>query len=73
MYLRPMAHNLADAGVRVPAGFLLGNHVHIVAVAEHNDSLSVLLRRLRGRYAQMRCSRSRVERPGPAEKDRSQA
>ena len=44
MYLRPMAHNLADAGVRVPAWFLLGNHVHIVAVAEHNDSLSVLLR-----------------------------
>ena len=52
-YLRLMAHNLADAGVRVLAWCLMGNHVHIVAVAEHNDSLSVLLRRVHGRYAQM--------------------
>jgi REP element-mobilizing transposase RayT len=52
-YLRLMAHNLADAGVRVLAWCLMGNHIHIVAVAEHNDSLSVLLRRVHGRYAQM--------------------
>ena len=32
---------------------LMSNHVHLVAVAEHNDSFSVLLRRVHGRYAQM--------------------
>ena len=41
-YLRLMAHNLADAGVRVLAWCLMGNHVHLVAVAEHNDSYSAL-------------------------------
>ena len=43
-YLRLKAHNLADAGVRVLAWCLMGNHIHIVEIAEHNDSLSVLLR-----------------------------
>src|ERR1035438_8599520 len=63
-YLRLMAPNLADAGVRVLAWCLMGNHVYLVAVAEQNDSRSVLLWRVHGRYAQIRCSRSRVERSG---------
>jgi putative transposase len=52
-YLRLMAYNLADAGVRLLAWCLMSNHVHLVAVAEQEDSLSVLFRRLHGRYAQM--------------------
>jgi putative transposase len=72
-YLRLIAHNLAAAGVRVLTWCLIGNHVHIVAVAEHNGSLSVLLRRVHGRYAQIRCSRSRIERSDPAEGSRNQA
>ena len=72
-YLRPMAHNLADAGVRVLAWYLMGNHVHLVAVAEHSDSFSVLLQRVHGRYAQIRCSRSRVEWSDSAEESKNQA
>jgi putative transposase len=52
-YLRLMAHNLEDAGGRILAWCLMTNHVHFVAVAEREDSLSVLLRRVHGRYAQM--------------------
>ena len=29
------------------------NHIHLIAVPEHQDSLAVLLRRTHGRYAQM--------------------
>jgi len=52
-YLRLMAHNLEDAGVRILAWCLMTNHIHLVAIAERADSLSVLLRRVHGRYAQM--------------------
>ena len=45
-YLRLLAQNLAEAGARVLAWCLMSNHVHLVAVAEHNDSFSVLLRRV---------------------------
>jgi putative transposase len=72
-YLRLLAHNLADAGVRVLAWYLMGNHVHLVAVAEHSDSFSVLLQRVHGRYAQIRCSRSRVEWSDSAEESKNQA
>ena len=50
-YLRLLAQNLAEAGARVLAWCLMSNHVHLVAVAEHNDSFTVLLRRVHGRYA----------------------
>lgn len=52
-YLKLMSQNLEDAGVRVLAWCLMKNHVHFVAVAERDDSLSVLWRRVHGRYAQM--------------------
>ena len=52
-YLRLMSQNLEDAGVRILAWCLMSNHVHFVAVAERDDSLSVLMRRVHGRYAQM--------------------
>ena len=52
-YLKLMAHNLEDAGVRVLAWCLMSNHVHFVAVPERDDSLSVLTRRVHGRFAQM--------------------
>jgi putative transposase len=37
---------LADAEVRILAFCLMTNHVHLVAVPERSDSLSVLLRRV---------------------------
>ena len=52
-YLRLISQNLEDAGVRVLAWCLMRNHVHFVAVPERDDSLSVLLRRVHGRFAQM--------------------
>ena len=52
-YLKLMSQNLEDAGVRVLAWCLMKNHVHFVAVPERADSLSVLWRRVHGRFAQM--------------------
>ena len=52
-YLRLMALNLSDAGVRLLGWCLMRNHVHLVAVPEREDSLAVLMRRVNGRYAQM--------------------
>jgi putative transposase len=52
-YLRLLGQNLDDAGVRLLAWCLMPNHVHLIAVPERADSLSVLLRRVHGRYAQM--------------------
>lgn len=52
-YLRLLAQNLSDAAVRVLAWCLMDNHVHLILVPEREDSLSVLLRRVHGRYAQM--------------------
>jgi|SRR5438067_1485730 len=51
-YLRLLRENLADADVRVLAYCLMSNHLHLVALPEREDSLSVLLRRVHGRYAQ---------------------
>lgn len=52
-YLRLMASNLGDAGVRLLGWCLMRNHVHFVAVPAHEDSLAVLMRRVNGRFAQM--------------------
>ena len=52
-YLRLLAANLKDAGVRILAWCLMSNHVHMIAIPEAGDSLATLLRRVHGRYAQM--------------------
>jgi putative transposase len=51
-YLRLLQENLNDAAVRVLGYCLMSNHVHLLAVPAKEDSLSVLLRRVHGRYAQ---------------------
>ena len=51
-YLRLLRDNLADAEVRILAWCQMTNHVHLVAVPEQANSLSILFRRLHGRYAQ---------------------
>ena len=52
MYLSLLREQLADSGVRVLAYCLMTNHVHLVVVPERADSLSVLFRRVHGRYSQ---------------------
>ena len=51
-YLRLWRENLGDAGVSLLGWCLMTNHLHLVAVPAREDSLSVLLRRVHGRYAQ---------------------
>jgi REP-associated tyrosine transposase len=51
-YLRLVQENLNDAGVRILAYCLMTNHVHLIAVPAREDSLSILARRVHGRYAQ---------------------
>jgi len=52
-YLRLLAQNLGDADARILAWCLMPNHIHLIALAGRDDSLSVLLRRVHGRFAQM--------------------
>ena len=58
-YLALLKQNLGDCGVRLLGWCLMTNHVHLVAVPLREKSLSVLLRRVHGRYAQYynACSR----------------
>ena len=51
-YLHLLHQNLADAQVRVLGWCLMSNHVHVVALPQREDSLSILFRRVHGRYAQ---------------------
>lgn len=51
-YLRLLRENLEDAQVRILGWCLMSNHVHVVAVPQQENSLSILFRRLHGRYAQ---------------------
>ena len=51
-YLRLLRENLRDAQVRLLAWCLMSNHVHLLAVPARDESLSVLFRRVHGRYAQ---------------------
>jgi putative transposase len=51
-YLRLVAENQTDAGVALIAYCLMPNHVHWIVTPERDDSLSVLFRRVHGRYAQ---------------------
>jgi len=47
-----LRENLSEAEVRVWAWCLMSNHVHLVLLPGREDSLSLLLRRVHGRYAQ---------------------
>lgn len=51
-YLGLLKQNLADAEVRLLGWCLMTNHLHLVALPAREDSLSVLMRRVHGRYAQ---------------------
>jgi REP element-mobilizing transposase RayT len=51
-YLHLLRDNLADAAVGILAWGRMTNPVHFVAVREQATSLSILYRRLHGRYAQ---------------------
>ena len=51
-YLGLMRQNLEDAEVGLLGWCLMTNHVHLIAMPRREDSLSVLLRRVHGRYAQ---------------------
>src|SRR5262249_27285013 len=51
-YLRLIQENLKDAAVSILGYCLMSNHVHLIAVPAKEDSLSILLRRVDGRYAQ---------------------
>ena len=51
-YLRLLKENLGDASVSLLDWCLMTNHVHLVALPSREDSLSVLFRRVHGRYAQ---------------------
>ena len=51
-YIDLLRQNLTETGVRILGYCMMSNHVHLLAVPERHDSMSVLLRRLHGRYAQ---------------------
>ena len=51
-YLSLLRQNREDASVALLGWCLMTNHVHLLAVPERADSLSILLRRVHGRYAQ---------------------
>jgi putative transposase len=57
-YLRLVRENLSDAGVQLLGWCLMTNHVHLVALPAREDSLSVMMRRVHGRYAQYYNARS---------------
>lgn len=46
-----LRNNLNDTGVRLLGMCLMSNHVHLIAVPERENSLSVLMRRVAGAYA----------------------
>ena len=52
-YLALLQQNLAFTETRALAWCLMANHIHLVLVPGHEDSLEVLLRRVHGRHAQM--------------------
>ncbi len=51
-YARLLQQNLRETQTRLLGWCLMTNHVHLIAVPEREDSLSILLRRVHGRYAQ---------------------
>jgi putative transposase len=61
-YLGLLQENLGDAEVSLLSWCLMVNHVHLIALPRREDSLSVLLRRVHGRYAQY--YNARIRRTG---------
>ena len=57
-YLRLVRENLSEAGVQLLGWCLMTNHVHLVAIPAREDSLSIMFRRVHGRYAQYYNARS---------------
>ena len=51
-YLGLLGNHQGTARARLVGWCLIGNHVHLAVVPEQEDSLSTLLRRVHGRYAQ---------------------
>ena len=51
-YLGLLQQHLEDTGVSLLGWCLMTNHVHLIALPQREDSLSVLLRRVHGGYAQ---------------------
>jgi putative transposase len=51
-YLGLLQQNLDDSGVGILGWGLMTNHIHLIALPLREDSLSMLLRRVQGRYAQ---------------------
>src|SRR3984957_20145894 len=51
-YLRLLRDNSGEAEVRLLGWCMMSNHVHLIAMPGREDSLGVLFRRVRGRYAQ---------------------
>ena len=51
-YVGLTRQNLGDTGTSLLGWCLMSNHVQLVVMPEREDSLSVLLRRVHGRYAQ---------------------
>jgi putative transposase len=51
-YLGLLRQNLEDTNVRILAYYLMSDHVHLIAVPGRPDSMSVLMRRVHGPYAQ---------------------
>src|SRR5260221_390703 len=51
-YLDLLRQNLEEADVRILAWCLMTNHLHLIAVPGRADSVSILMRRVQGRYAQ---------------------
>ena len=63
-YLRLLKENLEESETRLLGWCLMTNHVHLIAVPHREDSLSVLLRRVHGRYAQYYNVRAPRRSPG---------
>ena len=59
VYLGLLRENLADSEATILGYCLMGHHVHLVAVPGREESLSVLFRRVHGRYAQYYNARTR--------------
>jgi len=51
-YLRLLRDNAAEQEVRILGWCLMTNHLHLILLPPQEESLSVLLRRVHGRYAQ---------------------
>ncbi len=52
VYLQLLKENSRQAGLSILAYCLMSNHIHLVVIPEHEDSLALAMQRTHGRYAQ---------------------